>query len=237
MALDNRSRTEEDPDGLSAEAWGARFQQMLYRSECPSPDLLQEFYWHHLVDDQARQMRSHLQRCPHCRQELAAIQHFVEQDLPEQVAASPRFPLLDQLQTGTAAWLANLLEGGQLWVAKLVADLAPPAGGLMALRAGEHEGRKLLTYEIEGGEISLVVQQNSAQRLLVNVQLLSENLDKVEGHFHLSAKDPNRPPLTGTIDEFGSFAIHDLWPDRYQLLLTGEGYTILVPELDLSLGD
>lgn len=244
MTSNNRNQTEEDPNTLSLEVWDARLQQMLYRLDCPSPDLLQEFYWQQIAKERAAQIRNHLQLCSHCRQELAAIQHFVEQDGKEQATGSSRFPILEQLtagieqfQAGTAEWWAHWVEGGQLLVARMFTTLAPAQHSMMALRAGEHEGRKLLTYEIDGGEISLIVQRDAAQRLLVNVQLLSEKLDKVEGHFHLSAKDPNRLPITGTIDEFGSFTIPDLWPERYQLLLAGEGYTILVPELDLRLGN
>lgn len=240
MDSDKRRRAEETSSATRLDEWGAQLQQLLYRTECPSPDLLQEYYWQHLQSTMSEQIRDHLQRCPLCQEEVAAIQAFVEQEVisPRQASAVPSLATqfaagVEQFSNSAAAWLSNLAQQGQLLVARIVDNLAPAESGVLALRAGEQDTRQLLTYEIEGGEVSLIVQRNAAQRLLVNVQLLSEEWDNVTGRFHLSAQDPNWTPVTGAIDEFGSFAIDDLWPGHYQLLLSGEEYTILVPDIEL----
>lgn len=240
MDSDKRRRAEENSSEESVDEWGAQLQQLLYRAECPAPDLLQEYYWQHLQGTVRQQIHDHLQRCPLCQQEVAAIQAFVEQDVvrPRQESAFPTLAThfaegIEQLSNSATAWLTNLAQQGQWLVARYVDSLTPVESGILALRAGEQDNRQLLTYEIEGGEVSLIVQRNAAQRLLVNGQLLSDELENGAGRFHLSAQDPDWTPVTGAIDEFGSFTVDDLWPGHYQLLLSGEEYTILVPDIEL----
>ena len=54
-----------------------RLRQALYRSDCPSPDVLRDYHWGYLPADERQRVEAHMACCSHCVAELADLAEFV----------------------------------------------------------------------------------------------------------------------------------------------------------------
>ncbi|MGQ0602782.1 MAG: anti-sigma factor family protein, partial [Anaerolineales bacterium] len=82
----------------------------LYRFDCLTPQEIGEFHLGLIPPSARTQFEQHLQGCPHCQTELAALRRFMETEAIRPFAA-PEPSLADKV-------------GG--WVQELVATLLPP---------------------------------------------------------------------------------------------------------------
>lgn len=172
----------------------------LYRVDCPSTLHLGELSLGLLDPDDALGVRAHLALCPHCRDELAALDAALRDDPLAALAPAP----------------------GRL--ARIVARLLPaPAPGVAYAGVRGAAESSARTYEADGVTISLSVDPEGAGREQ-RMTLLGLVLDETGAE--LPVGDPVRllrgdqPVTETTLDEMGNFALSNLDAGVYDLEVT-----------------
>ncbi len=193
-----------------------KLKQLLYRYDCPSVDALREHYWGHLSTDKQRQIKMHLQTCPHCAAELANLDQFIDSEEEE-----PSTTLLDGAR--------ELAKRTRLIMAQLVSPSPHP---VPALRG---ETREVLLFEADGLALSLNLEQEMTGKYTLFGQILSpEPTTLTEGRIRLKAQERDMEPIEADIDANGGFAVPELRPGIYYLLVQLPDRRIVVPTLMLK---
>lgn len=194
----------------------AALRHTLYRFDCPTPDVLREYYWDTLPDEQQTSVARHLEACPACQRELAKLQQFMAEGKNEVGA------LLDKAR--------QIAEGLRVMVARLIQpDLQPLAPAL--------RGKKDAVLLFEAGDfgISLTIKPEEAHRYTLTGQVLLPEPLKAEpaGYVHINGPGIE-PHLTQMpLSPNGTFEIAKIPEGHYQLAVTlGENRIIvLLPPL------
>jgi len=191
-------------------------RQALYRFDCPSPDLLREYHWGYLTADEHQRIEAHLHSCPHCKTELADLAKFVE---AERAEASDT--LLARARQAAAR------------VRLTVAQLVSPTQRLAPALRGET--REVLLFEAEGVTLSLNLEQEDTGAYTIFGQVLSaEPMTFSSGYARLTAREGDIPPAQEMLDANGGFALSNLHPGIYQLVVCLPDRRIIVPTLALK---
>jgi hypothetical protein len=178
-----------------------RLHQMLYRFDCPSPDVLRDYHWGYLPAEQRRQVEEHLRVCPHCAAEV--------QDLAEFVAAEPFEPSSRLLSDARQA-----AEQVRLVVARLIS----PEPGLAPVLRGET--REVLLFDADGLAVSVNLEQESPGICTLFGQVLSPEPAVPSGcYVRLTSSGETMIPMQVALDETGGFALPGLKPGFYQLVV------------------
>lgn len=173
----------------------------MYRAKCPSTLTLGEYAQRLLSGETSARLAAHLTECPACRTEMNFWQTF----------------LADEVDAVTPVQMPGAIET----VRRLVAVLQSPSGG-MALQpvasglrgaAGDQ-----LTYEAEGVQIFIDVQQDPAQSHLFVIHGLVIGLDSTEAaEAELSLG--SHPVAQTAVDGLGNFSFASLTQGEYQMVV------------------
>ncbi len=192
-------------------AWEHRLNRILYRFDCPSPDQLRLYYWDQLSSSEQSRIERHLEVCPPCAAELAEM---IEDT--ETVSESME-------RARQAAGEADLV---------LAQSAAPERQFIPILRG---ETREVLLFEVDDAALSInLEQEDNGAYTLFGQLLLSDPTLSVEGYARIRAYHADFPPVRSILDVNGGFALSDLLPGIYQLVVDAPDLHIVVPNLTLK---
>jgi hypothetical protein len=98
------------------------------------------------------------------------------------------------------------------------------------------ETREVLLFEADGFALSLNLEQESTGRYALFGQILSpEPTDVAAGYVRLTAQAGDIEPIQTDVGANGGFALPDLCPAVYQLVISLPNQRIVVPTLALRL--
>lgn len=181
----------------------------LFRTECPTPLELGE--WHlNLVDaNRAQAIRSHLDICPHCEEELAAITAVVSKPLFQDAPAMRGRSLLKRI------------------IMKLEA-LVGDAAGQMAFAPAMRGNSWSVCYA--GGDylLSLTRQQTISGGALIG-SILANDLTG-----HATLKQGRSVVYETQLTESATFSFDDITPGFYELVIATPDAELIVPELHIE---
>jgi len=190
--------------------------QVLYRFDCPSPDLLRDYYWGYLLAGERKQVGTHLVTCSHCAAELADLARFVAADRTESSST-----LLARARQAAAQ--------ARLVVAQLVLP------GLSPVPALRGQTRDVLLFDAEGVALSVNLEQECTGAYTLFGQVLSsERVTLAGGYARLTAREGGVDPIQTPLDANGGFALPNLRPGIYQLIVCAPDRRIVVPTLALK---
>jgi anti-sigma factor RsiW len=197
-------------------AFERRLRSLLYRLDCPSPDLLRDYHWDYLPSDERRQVETHLDACPHCAAELA--------DLVEFVAVDEEKP--------TSTLLARARQAAEQ-VRLVVAQLASP--GLSPAPVLRGETREVLLFEAGDVALSVNLEQEDTGAYTLFGQVLSPEPILPGGSYaRLTAREDGMMSVQTLLDANGGFALPVLHPGVYQLVVHLPEQRIVAPTLALK---
>jgi anti-sigma factor RsiW len=187
-----------------------RLTKRLYRVACPSPMELGEYHLHLLPASQMLVVRQHLNECPHCSQEVAELDEF-----------------LNTQEAGVLGKAKGIL-------ARLLGESAETRlpGGLEALR-GEAKGP--MTFEADGVLITLDVQAGAAGRASLVGQVAADDQDQWTGSI-VRLQQSGIPQATVLLDDLGAFRYEDAHPGSIELTITSPyGVEVQIPSINIDL--
>ena len=199
-------------------------RRRLYRFDCPSPATVRDYYWADLPPAEHRALDGHLAHCPQCTAELHDLVRFVGAE-----TARTSQPASDQLDV-----IARLRV--------IVARLTTPASGsfaLSGLRGKLSRGEPGAVYLFEADELAVTVSVERAEhgRLTLTGQVLpsaGSPLDFTDGTVSLSRFETAPVMVTAALDPNGNFALTDVLPGDYQLVVNLHDGEVVIPSLNLS---
>ena len=195
-----------------------RLHQMLYRFDCPAPNVLREYYWGRLAVDQRKEIDEHLKACPHCEAELEALQDFLSTE-----------------NAGTGEAQSDLVEAALERVRTLIARLVSPEPSLAPALRGEI-GEALL-FEAEGIAVSVSLEQERSGAHTLFGQVLVSGTTLASGAYaRVKEASSGTSPAQTALDENGGFALHGLPAGEYQLIIQLSQQRIVIPALLLRAG-
>jgi len=195
-----------------------RLRRILYRFNCPSPDVLRDYHWGYLPPDKHQQVEAHLDVCLHCAAELADLAKFVTTEQAETTST-----LLARARRAAAQ--------ARLIVARLVSPARSPVPVLRG------QTREVLLFEAGTLALSVNVQLEDTGTYTLFGQILSpEPTDFSDGYVRLTASEEDKRPVQAALDANGGFVVPDLHPATYQLIVGLRDTRIVVPDLKLQTG-
>lgn len=182
----------------------------LFRTECPPPLLLAEFRENMLPKKKAKQIRTHLDECPHCRAEQESMAAYLETLRPNlEYSPAERVRVL-------VGRLANKLEGISTSGPDLVPQPVRLRGGPTPTRvylAGEYQ----VVFELEPDR-----QVSSAWSL--NGLLIGEDPQGWSAALTQAGQEVKQ----STVSAAGNFVLEGISPGTYDLTLSKELERILI---------
>jgi hypothetical protein len=194
-------------------------RRLLYRFDCPSPDILRDYYWTDLPPAQHHAIDRHLAHCPHCTAELRDLISFVGAE----AARTPQ-PVGDPSDVA-----------GRIRV--IIARLITPKSGALALAGLRGEPGAVSLFEADELALTVSVEREERGRLTLIGQVLSSApspIDFTDGTVSLSRFETEPVIVTAALDRNGSFALTDVLPEDYQLAVNLRDWEVVIPRLVLS---
>jgi len=193
-----------------------RLRASLYRFDCPSSSDLGEYHLGMLPSAESKAIRAHIQLCPHCAQELAVLESYLEALRPDlEIRAGER----------VRVWIARLMSGSQ--AAKGPGpQFAPALAGVRGAAAGP------LIYMAEGVQIAMEVVEDVEQPgrgQLLGLVTGVETKGWTVQLWRLDERVAETP-----IDDAGNFTIQDLISGEYSLIMGDSEREIHIPELKME---
>lgn len=227
MALDNQATPEVTMHLSHCPGCQTRTQRLqdmqqalttrLFRADCPPALELGEYQMGLLPVDQSLTIARHVSVCPHCAQEIAALQGFMAQPQPD-VAPS----VLDTVRSRLQVVVAELVSGAR-------SAFAPPAlaPAYAGLRGG---GDDPLIYEANDVQLSIEVQNDGECPGHLAIFGLITGLEDGQSAQIELWRDQQR--LAGAaVDAIGNFTLGGLTPGDYELFITNGTLDIHVQNL------
>jgi len=183
-----------------------RLRARYYRSTCPSPIELGDYYLGLLPESRKPVIAQHVRTCPLCKHDLAELEEFLAE--PDVVP--------------------NLLDTAKVLFAQLVGAGATPAGALR----GESKGP--LTFEADGVVITLDVNQGRSGQVSILGQVAADDQDSWTGA-NVELQQVNTLSLTTSLDDLGAFRFEAVRPGATKFMITSiDNVVIETPEIDLT---
>jgi hypothetical protein len=187
-------------------------RKQLYRVTCPTPMEIGDYHLGWLPAPQALVVAQHVRECPLCRREVAELEDFLTEPMPQ-----PGF--LGSIKT----LIASLVSGPGMDQDHPELTSAPAFGGLRG------EGEEPFIYQAGQVRIVIEVQDDVEQMGLKTLLGLVTGLETNE--FTIQVSQGDNVIATTSVDEIGNFIISHLSPSHYQLILSGPNMEIHVPSL------
>ncbi len=207
-------------DNLSPLGTEEQFEQLvnavLYRFNCPPAETLTDYFMSVLQDAEQATLKAHIDTCPLCLEELAALRQY---------------------ETATAADTAAPLSKT---IKEIVATLVPigsqSGSGLGAIVAAGVRGTS------EGPNYTYLADD---MRIMINTTLVRNGEPKVNvmglvmgpatnQHWDVQVEDDDKKVLVTSVDEVGNFMVENLPTGIYQLRLVSEDITVTIRDIWLS---
>jgi len=203
-----------------------RLTIQLYRATCPSPHELGEYHLTLLPAAQMDAIRQHLEKCPHCRSEIAQLEGYLAQLAPDlESALAPG--MLEQAADRVRVWVARLVSGGPGSGLGERLTMAPAPFGLAGAAVRGDELEAPLVYQAGKAQVIVEVEQDAERPDRKVVLGLAIGLDAspgVEAHLWQTGQRVTGAP----VDDLGNFVLPALLPGEYELILAG-------PELEIHI--
>lgn len=212
--------------------------RVLFRSNCPTPAVLQDYYWDFLPGAERQDVSAHLAWCPHCSTELETITAFLAEEV-ETTAET----VVARLRSGWASLhdsirdaLEQTREQTRVVLAQLLTPPMQPASvALRGARASSSSGDERQTsflLEADDTDINLLVQKNQDGTLTLAGQIFAPAPVQT-GRCRLVPARVEADIWEVSVDAVGSFTATGLQPDTYQLVVILPETTILAPALEI----
>ncbi|MEM7034311.1 MAG: hypothetical protein AAF629_32510 [Chloroflexota bacterium] len=187
-----------------------RLTTQLYRADCPSSNDLGEYQMQLLPETQTKAIQQHLKQCPHCSSELADLEAYFQELVPE-----IEYSFVEQIKVK---------------VAKLVSDLSPSGmpqlNPTFAVRGDE--GGSFL-YEIDDAQIALDVQDDDENPDLKVMYGIITGLDVAPLRVQLWQND--QQVVTADVDDLFTFHVSRLAAGTYNVVLRGTDVEIHIQDV------
>lgn len=187
-----------------------RLRKQLYRVTCPTPVELGDYHLGLLPAPQVLVVAQHLRECPLCRREVAELQDFMDDLIPE-------ISLL-----GTARVIMARLVSGQTGSGNHLKNGFMPSS--VALR-GETKG--LITLEAEGILIVLDLQRTDGEGVNIVGQVAAEDQDQWTGAL-VEFRQGNELQSSATVDDLGAFQADGIRPGPKELRMISRDHSLTV---------
>lgn len=187
-----------------------RLTARLYRLSCPPAVELGEYHLGVLDAARAATVAAHVSGCVHCSREVAQLEGYLD-DLAPDLVTSP----LEQLKEQVRVLVASLVGGG----------LEPAVAGVR----GEEEGP--FVFRADDIQVILDVQDDSEKPDRKTILGLVTGIDPQGLHVFLWHDD--RLLTRVPVDDLGNFLFLQLFPGRYELIVTGPETEIHIQTLDI----
>jgi hypothetical protein len=188
-----------------------KLSRYLYRAFCPTSSELGEYQLGMLSPERQAAIREHLQECPLCTQELEQLRGFL-QETSRDVEFGP-------------------LERARVLVARLLESKGGP-GMAPALQGLRGHAEKLLTYEADGAQVILDIQDDPDRKGLMAVMGLV--IATETGQLEASLQQAGGLIASAPVDEFGNFKLFPIPPGKYVLVLSSPAVEIHIEDLVLE---
>ena len=193
----------------------------LYRTACPDSDVLGEYHLGLLSSQGAETVARHLAECPHCGREVAQLDDFIRE-----LAPTLELGRLDQVRQRLRIWIATLLDPEAGASGLGLPALAPVRLGVR----GEEDGPRL--YQAGDAQLSIDLQEDSRRPDRKQLLGLMVGIDPAGFEAHLWRA--GRHLVTVPVDELGNFALPDLEPGHYDLIVAGPDTEIHIQDLQVG---
>lgn len=220
----------------------------LYRWDCPANQILGEYQLGLLSNEQAAQVREHLQSCVLCAAEVAALHEFLEEEpvLVERVAAtSQSVPALATTQNNhhpvqnAPRVFDSLHERASAGLRRIVARLLPPQPQLaLGLRGSQAVWPRRYAAE----DVSIDVQLERAANPKDSLQLIGlvtrkgMTVKALQGTT-VQLSSHAQTMYTQTIDELGNFVFSPIIPATYTLEVLFPDGIVVIEQLPVTAQD
>lgn len=195
-----------------------RVADRLFRADCPSSIDIGEYHLGLLAAAQASAIDQHLATCPWCSGERAVLNDFMAD-----AGLSPRLDFLTPVRDTVkviVARLAGALSGGGF---SGQPGLAPAWAGLRGMSQGP------LLYEAEGVQVMAEIAEDAShpgRKTILGLLTGTFPAASFQAYLWQAARYCATTPVT----DLGNFAIDNLAPGNYSLVLSG-------PDLEIHLED
>lgn len=189
----------------------------LYRATCPPPLHLGDYYLGRLPAGRRQAVARHLEECPHCAEEVAAVGRYLDA-----LSADLEPGFLERVRI----LIARLVSGPGRGEAEAGPALGAPA--LAGVRGGEREP---FLYEAGAIQISLDVQEDGkrpGRRTILGLVLD----DEADGWQADLWQEGERVAET-EVDDLGNFVLSGLEPGGYDLIIGRADVEIHLQNLEL----
>lgn len=199
--------------------WQADLTRRLYRAACPPSLELGEYHLGLLPREQEAVLARHLAECPHCAREVGQLKGYLAG-----LARDLEPGLLKQVTDRARVLIARLVSGGQ--AGHLFNSAAPALAGLRGQEAGPY------LYQAEEIQVAIEVQDDARQPGRKSLLGLAMGPEPTGGLALLWQAEQRVAVVP--VDDLGSFAIPDLGPGSYDLILSGPQTEIHIQELQIT---
>lgn len=226
-----RARLEND------RAFEAHLRGALYRFDCPSSDVLRDYYWGDLPTKRQEQVAAHLAQCSRCTDELT--------EMAELVAAEQGEPVSTWLTRARQA-----VDQVRLVVMQLVSQVSAGQPAARFVPAFRGESGETLLFEADEVAVSVSLERDkmgayalSGQILLSPAGILPQDVVRLTGYTGADAPrladtghpaDLDYPAVETGIDANGVFTFSNLRSGVYQLVLSLADRRVVIPSLVLE---
>jgi hypothetical protein len=193
-----------------------RLKKQLYRVDCPSPMELGDYHLRLLAAPQMLLVAQHVQGCPLCRREVADLDEFLKDPLPEIGLLRRAKVLFARLTGGPAA----------------AGEQASAGSALPELR-GSAKGP--LTFGADGILIILQVEPGNEGKAKILGQVAAEDQDQWTGAL-VELRQGHRLLFSSTVDDLGAFRFEGVIPGTQRLrIISKDNSLIVVSNFEVSL--
>ena len=199
-----------------------QFRKQLYRSNCPTSVELGDYHLGLLTAPQALIVSQHLRECALCSREVAELEEFLADPVPE----------------------VGLLRAAKLLIARLVNGNTEPGRQVndgftqVSVHALRGEVKGPLTFKADGIVIVLDIQPTSDGKANLLGQVAAdsaEDQDQWTGAL-VELRQDKHLEFSATLDDLGSFQYQDIIPGPKELQITKkDGSLIVVSSFDVSI--
>lgn len=221
----------------------------LYRWDCPPNQILGEYQLGLLSNEQATEVRDHLNTCVLCVAEIATLNEFLANDpmLVERTLAPPQsIPTLVSLQNNHRAGqearraLETLRDQSLTGVRRIIATLLPlpPTVALGGVRGTQELWPRLYAADDVSINVQLerIPKRKDALRLNGIVARKGMTLQALQGT-SVQLSSQARTVYTQIIDELGNFVFPSIVPATYTLEVQFADGVVVIEQLPVTVQD
>ena len=182
----------------------------LYRGDCPSAEILHDYYWHVLSSAQIMRVTKHMRFCPDCSAEYAQLAAFLS-------------PIYDSTPA-KASWLSVV-------IAQITSFVAEDPSPTLALRGSP--AQQTLMFNLDDNQVLFVnTWQEHQEQFGMSCSIIPFTSTMLEGSVQLTAADDAGIKFANiTVD--GEFMFEKLKAGIYHLILPLRKKLVFIPPIKL----